>query len=202
MAKNSRLQAKQKELREKYGNNREKIQEETQKLYAQEGVKPYGGCLSTIIPMILMIGVYYAVAYPLTNTLHIDKAAIDSAKEALIAIPGVNIVPSATYGSEIDIMRYFDVESVRNCFADSSISISHISGFCDSFKFMGFNLMEIPKNHGFSLYLMIPVLSFVTSVGSQIFIQRLNNKGNPQPQQDNSHGNQRAFRRSSMPTDG
>lgn len=184
MAKNARLQAKQKELREKYGNNREKIQEETQKLYAQEGVKPYGGCLSTIIPMLLMIGVYYAVAYPLTNTLHIDKTAIQNAKDALVAIPGINVVPSSTYGSEIDIMKYFNVESVRNCFAGSSISVDQIGSFCDSFNFMGFNLMEMPKDHGFSWYLIIPVLSFVTSVGSQLIIQKLNSKGgNPQQQQ-------------------
>ncbi len=183
MAKNSRLQAKQREIREKYGNNKEKIQEETQKLYAQEGVSPYGGCLSTLIPMFLMIGVYMAVANPLSNTLHLDSAAIENAKNALIAIPGVNIIPSANYGSEIDIMKYFDVESVRNCFADSSLSIDQISGFCDSFNFMGFNLMETPSDYGFSWYLMIPVLSFVTSVGSQVIIQRLNSKGNPQPQQ-------------------
>lgn len=183
MAKNARLQAKQREIREKYGNNRVKIQEETQKLYAQEGVSPSSGCLSTLIPMFLMIGIFYAVAYPLTNTLHLGKDMINEAKNTLVSIPGINVSATAMYEGQIDIMKYFDIEAVRNCFEGASIPVEKIADFCSGFKFMGFNLMETPNTHGFSWYLMIPVLSFVTSVGSQLIIQRLNNKGNPQAQQ-------------------
>ena len=183
MAKNSRLQARQREIREKYGNNREKIQEETQKLYAQEGVKPYGGCLSTLIPMFLMIGIFYAVAYPLTNTLHLSSDMITQAKNTLVAIPGINVSPSAMYEGQIDIMKYFDIEAVRNCFDGAKIPVDKISDFCSSFKFMGFNLMETPNTHGFSWYLMIPVLSFVTSAGSQFIIQKLNSNGQAAQQQ-------------------
>lgn len=180
MAKNARMQAKQREIREKYGNNREKIQEETQKLYAQEGVSPYGGCLSTIIPMFLMIGVFMAVAYPLSNTLHLDSNMIDNAKNALVAIPGINVNPGVTYGGQIDIMKYFDFETVRSCFDGASVPVETIADFCHSFKFMGFNLMETPDTHGFSWYLMIPALSFLTSVGSQFVIQKLNGNGQAQ----------------------
>lgn len=185
MAKNSRLQAKQRELREKYGNNREKIQEETQKLYAQEGVSPYGGCLSTIIPMFLMIGVYMAVANPLTNTLHINSDIINNAKSALEAVPGLNLSASDVYGGQIDIMKYINIESIRSCFdvEGAKVTADQVSEFCSSFNFFGFNLLEMPKDLGFSWYLLIPVLSFVTSVGSQYFIQKLNNSGNPQQQQ-------------------
>lgn len=182
MAKNARLQAKQREIREKYGNNREKIQEETQKLYAQEGVKPYGGCISTLIPMFLMIGIFYAVAYPLTNTLHLNSNMITEAKNTLVAIPGLNVSASAAYEGQIDIMKYFDIEAVRNCFEGANISIDKIGDFCSGFNFMGLNLMETPKTHGFSLYLIIPVLSFATSVGSQLVIQRLNSNGQTQQQ--------------------
>ena len=40
MAGSARMAKKQKELREKYGNNRQKLQEEMNKLYEKEGVKP------------------------------------------------------------------------------------------------------------------------------------------------------------------
>ena len=73
MAGSARLAKKQKELREKYGNNRMKLQEELNKLNEKEGVKPMGGCLTTLIPMLILLGIWYAVAYPLTNTLHIDS---------------------------------------------------------------------------------------------------------------------------------
>ena len=179
MAKNARMQAKQREIREKYGNNREKIQEETQKLYAQEGVSPYGGCLSTIIPMFLMIGVFWAVAYPLSNTLHLDSNMIDNAKSALVSIPGINVNSAGTYG-QIDIMKYFDIETVRNCFEGASVPVDTITDFCHSFRFMGLNLMERPDVHGFSIYLIIPALSFLTSVVSQFIIQKLNGNGQAQ----------------------
>ena len=40
MAKNTRLQGKQKEIQKKYGDNKQKMSEEMQKLYQQEGVNP------------------------------------------------------------------------------------------------------------------------------------------------------------------
>ena len=49
MAANSRLQAKQKEIREKYANNKQKANEEMQKLYEKEGVSPMGGCATSIV---------------------------------------------------------------------------------------------------------------------------------------------------------
>lgn len=175
MAGNARLQRKMTELREKYANNREKLNEETQKLYEKEGTSPYGGCLTSIIPMIIMLGVFYAVAYPLTNTLHIDKNMVESAKDVLVSIPGINISATAMYGGQIDILRYFgSFECIRACFEGSSHSIAEISEFCSSFNLTGFNLLEVPKEHGFSIYLLIPVLCFATSVGSQYLMTKLN----------------------------
>ena len=184
MAGNARIQAKQRELREKYANNREKLNEETQKLYEKEGIKPTGGCLSTLIPMFLMIGIFYAVAYPLTNTLHINQTMIDSAKNTLVSIPGINISPSAMYGGQIDIMKYFNVDGIREvlapCFEGASVSVDTIGTFCSGFNFMGLNLMETPSALGFSWYLIIPFLCFATSVVSQMVIQKLNGTGNQQ----------------------
>ena len=70
MAKNARMSAKQMELREKYGNDRVKMNEEMQKLYEKEGISPTSGCLTTmLLPMILLLGVYQSVINPLTNTV-------------------------------------------------------------------------------------------------------------------------------------
>lgn len=55
MAVTSRIAEKQKELSKKYANDKRKYQEEVQKLYAKEGAKPGGGCLTTLLPS-LMIG--------------------------------------------------------------------------------------------------------------------------------------------------
>ncbi len=183
MAGNARMQAKMNELREKYANNREKLNEETQKLYEKEGVSPYSGCLTSILPMFIMLGVFYSVAYPLTNTLHLDSTMVEQAKNVLVSIPGLNISASAMYGGQIDIMRYFtSFESIQACFEGGKVSIAEISNFCESFNFSGINLLETPSKLGFSWYLLIPVLCFVTSVASQLVMQKLNGTGGGQQQ--------------------
>ncbi len=178
MANNARLQKQMAELKKKYANNREKLNEETQKLYQKEGTSPYSGCLSSIVPMLIMLGVFYAVAYPLTNTLHLDANMVTSAKSALVAIPGIDVSPTAMYGGQIDIIKHFSsFETVQNCFAESSTSIEAIGNFCDSFDFAGLNLLTTPGSKGFSVYLIIPALCFITSVASQFIIQKLNGTG-------------------------
>ena len=114
MAKNARLSGQMQAIREKYATNREKQNEEIQK----EGVSPYSGCLSSFLPMFLLLGVFYAVAYPLTNTLHIDAGMVENARQALTAIPGLNLSTSAQYGGQVDILMYFNAfPSVQNCFS-------------------------------------------------------------------------------------
>ena len=63
MAANSKMAAKQQEIRTKYANDRLKMQEEMQKLMEQEGVNPTSGCLVTLIPFPIMLGIYYTVLY-------------------------------------------------------------------------------------------------------------------------------------------
>ena len=79
MAANARLAAKQRELQKKYGNDKAKLNEEVSKLYQKEGVNPMGGCLSSLLPMLLLLGVYYAVINPLTNTMHIASETVTKA---------------------------------------------------------------------------------------------------------------------------
>lgn len=178
MAKNAKLQKQMAELKKKYANNREKLNEETQKLYQKEGASPYGSCLPSIVPMLIMLGVFYAVAYPLTNTLHLDANMVNNAKYALVAIPGIDVSPTAMYGGQIDIIKHFgSFETVQNCFANSNTSIEAIGNFCNSFDFAGLNLLTTPGSKGFSVYLIIPGLCFVTSVASQFIIQKLNGSG-------------------------
>lgn len=180
MAKNARLSGQMQAIREKYATNREKQNEEIQKLYEKEGVSPYSGCLSSFLPMFLLLGVFYAVAYPLTNTLHIDAGMVENARQALTAIPGLNLSTSAQYGGQVDILMYFNAfPSVQNCF--SADMVSKIGEFSNSFNLCGLNLLVSPSNLGFSWYLIIPFLCFVTSVLSQVVMQKMN--GTAQAQQ-------------------
>lgn len=61
MAKMRLLTPKLQELRERYGNDRQKMGQETMRLYKQEKVNPLGGCLPLLIQMPIFIALYWTL---------------------------------------------------------------------------------------------------------------------------------------------
>ena len=172
MAKNTRLQGKQKEIQKKYGDNKQKMSEEMQKLYQQEGVNPMGGCLTSIIPLIIMMGIYYSVVNPLQNTLHIAGSKVTEAMQLLQQVPGVGNLFSGFYG-EIDLVKHFDF------FKDflpmfSADEAANIASFGQGFNFLGLNLLDTPQSSSFSSMLwLIPVLCLVSSLVTQWLMPKI-----------------------------
>lgn len=62
------LRPKLEEIQKKYKDDREKLGQEQMKLYQEAGVNPMGGCLSLIIQLPLMIGLYQAIIRVLAAT--------------------------------------------------------------------------------------------------------------------------------------
>jgi YidC/Oxa1 family membrane protein insertase len=58
MKKMQGLQPKLSEIKEKYGNDPQRLNKETMKLYKTEGVNPAGGCLPTLLQMPLLWGLF------------------------------------------------------------------------------------------------------------------------------------------------
>lgn len=180
MAGSSRLAKKQKELREKYGNNRQKLQEEMNKLYEKEDVKPMGGCLTTIIPMLVLLGIFYAVAYPLTNTLHLNEQSVNEAINYVTRIPGYNMGTTVTTYQQIILLRVFpniqNTAEIQSLF--SQAEISQIIGFANSFNLFGVvDLLQIPSQLGFwSPYILFPIFSFLSNVGAQFIMTKVNSQ--------------------------
>ena len=179
MAGSMRLQKKQQEIQEKYGRDREKVNEELSKLYEKENISPTGGCFTTLVPMFLLMGVYWTVRYPLTNTLHIASDKVSSALQSISALPGLGTSINSQYG-EISIVKYFG--SLQKYFVDgngnalfSSADADKINEFGNGFNFLGLDLLATPSQSSFqSMMWLIPVLSFVTSVASMFIMQKLN----------------------------
>lgn len=65
MAMTQELQPKLKELSDNYGDDREKLSMEQQKLYQKYGVNPMAGCLPVLIQFPLIIAIYQIVRNPL-----------------------------------------------------------------------------------------------------------------------------------------
>lgn len=177
MAGTARLQKKQKEIQEKYANNRQKANEEMQKLYDKEGVKPMGGCLTTLIPMLVLFGIFYAVGWPLTNTLHLDADKVSSALTYVNTIPGYSSVTGMYNYQEINLLKIFpniaNTDVIQNIFG--AADITKINELVNGFNTFGIDLLAVPSDFGFfSPYILFPILCFVSNVGSQIIMQRVN----------------------------
>ena len=181
MAANSKLQAKQRLLQEKYGNDKQKYNEELQKLYEKENVSPFSGCLTSLLPMFVMLGIYYSVVRPISNVLHIASDKVAQLTDYINTLPGISLNTSSLY-SEIELIRVFDKISTNSTVTEilTGDEIEKINLLAGGFNFFGLDLLSTPKFAG-GWILLIPILCLVTSVGSQIFIMMM--KGNPMSQQ-------------------
>ena len=173
MAVTQRLNAKQQEIREKYANNKEKMNEEIQKLYERENASPMSGCLTSFLPLLLMMGIFYSVAYPLSNTLHINSDSVNQAVNYVNSIPG--LASTSSYYTQIEFVKIFpkisSTEFISNLFTPAELN--KITMFGNGFNFLGLDLLQSPNANGFSHLLLIQILCLVTSLGSQIILQKL-----------------------------
>ena len=177
MAAQSRLAGKQKELQQRYANNNQKYQEELQKLYQKEGINPGSGCLTTMLPLPIMLGIYYSVIYPLSNTLHVSKDAIAKATDFVSKLPGV--VTTTSQYVELEIVKNFEaLEQHLTMF--SAEDMEKIEFFSHGFKFLGLDLLASPQGSTFaSMMWIIPVLALLSYWAQTFIMQKL------QPNQQN-----------------
>ena len=166
MAGSMRLQKKQQEIQEKYGKDREKVNEELSKLYEKENISPTSGCMTSFIPMFLLFGVYYAIRNPLTNTLHIAKDSVTAALNFSKGLPVVGSNIEGYYGQISFMSLYPDVKNHADFIANTGFSdadIAKLDQFAEGFKMFGINLLDMPNSHGvWSVFILFPVLCFLT----------------------------------------
>ena len=61
MAKLRQLQPELERLRERYGDDRQKMAEKTMAMYREKGVNPLGGCLPLLLPMPVFLALYWVL---------------------------------------------------------------------------------------------------------------------------------------------
>ncbi len=81
---------KYKQMQKKYKNDKEKLAQEQMKLYQEMGISPFGSCLPSLIQMVIIIPVYYAVSRALVSTplqlLQLQKDIYSSAFSKLVPL--------------------------------------------------------------------------------------------------------------------
>lgn len=195
-ASSAKLSKKVKEIQTIYANDKAKQAQETQKLYDKEGVNPMscGGCVTMLVPMLIFMGLYWSIGQPLTNTLHLDQNAVNTATAFLDTLPG-NVLPSdsGSYGGiyrQLDIAKHFDVIApyIQGMFSEADFS--KLEMFSRSFNFMGMNLLDTPayaSNFLGSLFRgplwLLPLGSVALNIFSMLY-QQIGSKKQGQMQQN------------------
>ncbi|MEG2679099.1 MAG: YidC/Oxa1 family membrane protein insertase, partial [Oscillospiraceae bacterium] len=76
MIQTTMLQTKINQLQKQFGKDKNRYNEELQKLYAKENVNPMGGCVWSMLPMLVLFPLYAVVRRPLRYLCGLADPAI------------------------------------------------------------------------------------------------------------------------------
>jgi YidC/Oxa1 family membrane protein insertase len=119
-----------------------------------------------------MLGLYYAIIYPLSNALHLASTSITSATTVLSQIPGVSAGFSSRF-IQLEIVRNFDTIKPYLSGVWTSDEIAQVEKFSHSCNFLGLDLLQTPWG-GPAVLWIIPILCLVIAVGTQIYSMLVN----------------------------
>ncbi len=183
MSKTTRLQPKIQKIQKKYPNpdpkERAKMQEEMQDLYAREGHNPMSmGCGTMIFQMVFLMGIVGIIYYPLTYV--IGMSGIDSYANELMQLikdQGYNgtylqlgILENWAQYKDTLVASYPDLFTAENC--------SAIEAFRSGMYIGNLDMTAIPHWKD-GIIVLVPILSFLTSLGSTVISTLIQKKNNP-----------------------
>ena len=184
--KMSRLTPQLNEIKEKYANDQQKQGEAMRDLYKQEGVSMGGGCLWSLLPLLILLPLYTVVRQPIVYMLH-ESAETAATIVATIreALPDLFSSANEFYEQMIAaplIPQY--AEQIKQALPD--ISAATLQGV--DFNFLGINLGAIPdwKVWTWSITaetplwsyigcMLMPLLSAAGQLLSMFLSQKMNN---------------------------
>jgi YidC/Oxa1 family membrane protein insertase len=159
------------ELKKKYANNQQKLNEEQMKLYSEEGINPMSSCLPLLIQFPILFGMFDVVYRPLTHIFRISKDIIAQATEIAATIYGTN--QSFTLRPEIYIVRA--IKDQPELFSSLPTEfVEKVQGF-NNMLFGFIDLGMIPSftpdvwNAAAIGLIMIPILSGVVQLCTSIY---------------------------------
>lgn len=126
-ARMAKFNPKMEQLRKKYGNNKEKLNEEMMKLYSEENYNPMGSCLPLVVTMIVLFGLIDVVYKPITHIVRVDKTALVTVEEFIEMPENAEFfgeyTTSKAYTSRKELILLQAIKSNEELFADESVPL-------------------------------------------------------------------------------
>ena len=174
MSKMQAVQPKLAELQKKYQYDKEKLNQETMKLYQENNINPMGGCLPLLIQFPLLIGLYNIIRSPLTYVVQLGKYGLPTLTETIEVMKTMGLEVSGKIVNEIPIAKFmtehFDALVEKLPALSNALTID--------FNFIGLDLSRTPSLNDISPLILIPVLAGLTTFLTSWLTQKLS--GNKQ----------------------
>lgn len=167
MVRMGRLSSKQQELQKQYANNKQKFNEELQKLYQEEGINPMGGCLWSFLPLFILIPLYSVIRLPITHFMGLSQEVCDALRETAMTLGYTPTMTGSSYGAyeQLGLSQFISQhwENFQGSY-DGLINVNY--------SFLRLDLSKIPSEiikEGFSFswafigVMLIPIISAALS---------------------------------------
>ncbi len=147
MMKMSRLQPQLQELQRRYADDPQRQNQALQELYKTEGVSMGGGCLWSLVPMLILLPLYTVVRQPIVYMLH-ESLEVAEQIVSVIQQAAPEAFSANTYYHQITAAQLLPqyAEVVKQ--AIPAISDATLAGI--DFTFLGINLGAIPEFNVFA----------------------------------------------------
>ena len=138
--KMARLSPRLKALEIECGDDKTKYQQEAAKLYKEEGVGMFGGCLWSLLPLLIVIPLYYVIREPLTYLMHFTK---DEATQIVEFIGQKVTLTSNQFYHQLEAAPY--IAQLKDQIAAALPEIDASKLQIINFRFLGMDLGQIPN---------------------------------------------------------
>ena len=126
------------DLRKKYGNDKQRLNEETMKLYQEEKINPMSGCLPLLIQMPILLSLYRIITGPMKYMLEKTPEQIAIVTEAFREI---NEIEGTKLIQEIEMLNFFRVHPEYFSRVSDVLNRSDLLNM----NFLGIDLSRIPS---------------------------------------------------------
>ena len=165
-------------IQAKYKNDKEKLNEETMKLYQKYGINPMGGCLPLLVQLPILLGLYRVIQEPIT---WIMRMAPSAAIEKLIESGKISATEAVTKLTSLaeDATKVAGMTNISDIINNLGTKVTQINIASEfdliNFNLLGLDLSKTPDISHISLLWLVPILA----TGAAFFSNWVSSKLNP-----------------------
>ncbi|MDP4133050.1 MAG: YidC/Oxa1 family membrane protein insertase [Bacillota bacterium] len=179
MVKTKQIKPELSKIQAKYKNDKEKLNEETMKLYQKYDINPMGGCLPLLVQFPVLIGLYRVIQQPITWIL--GSSPISELEKA--GENGFTILKEIATRTGIDITGLTSISDIYGKLGTKVTEIEVASKLkLVNFNLLGLDLSQTPSISHFSALWIIPVLATGAAFFSNWVSQKVNGTDTQQEQ--------------------